>query len=59
MLTDDAYILRDLAASGCAVSRGQSAAHLKSILNGFGVSELDGALRVETSWPSSLAKSTG
>ncbi len=48
-LTDDGYILGDLAASGCAVSIVQRRRILQSILNGFGVSELDGALRAEMS----------
>ena len=50
LLTDDGYVLEDLEQSGCDVrSSGRRQAILSLTLNGFGVSEVDNALRVNAS----------
>ena len=43
-LTDDGYVLSDLAASGCSIESPNRQRMLRTILNGFGVREEDGAL---------------
>lgn len=43
-LTDDGYILADLESSGCSIATGNRQRMLQTILRGFGVEEVEGAL---------------
>lgn len=49
ILTDDGYVLDDLAQAGVEVTSGKRVLLLQEALNGFGVQEVAGALQVETS----------
>jgi len=48
-LTDDSYIISDLEMSGCALDTPQRQKMLQTILNGYGISQENGELFVETS----------
>jgi hypothetical protein len=48
-LTDDGYIIGDLEASGCKLDTQQRQQLLSTVLNGFGVKQLDGELFIESS----------
>ncbi len=47
VLTDDGYVLDDLELSGCGIDSPKRQEALKTTLNGFGVTENQGALEVE------------
>lgn len=47
LLTDDGYVLGDLALSGCKIEGGKREALLKTTLNGFGVSVNDQAIETQ------------
>lgn len=49
ILTDDGYVLNDLAQAGVEATSGKRRLLLEETLNGFGVQEVAGALQVETS----------
>ncbi len=49
ILTDDGYVLDDLAQAGVDATSGKRRLLLEETLNGFGVREVAGALQVETS----------
>ena len=49
ILTDDGYVLDDLAQAGVEVTSGKRRLLLQETLNGFGVQEVAGTLQVETS----------
>jgi hypothetical protein len=46
-LTDDGFIIGDLESSGCQLDTSQRQDMLRTILNGFGVQEIDGELTVD------------
>jgi hypothetical protein len=47
ILTDDGYILSDLEMSGCSLNTPKRKELLRTTLNGFGVENIDGVLRVK------------